>query len=140
LSSSDDVVRAEARALIRVLRIYKLHRESGGPTPIWQDLEAFGRGGNAVTLQAIARAHGGAAQAAFRAGIKNRVPHAALFLALSSFTRASPPYRFLDVSRWIALSFAFKRGDKLANVSVQREILRKLEEAFEDERVVDLAA
>jgi hypothetical protein len=133
MSSSDDVVRAQARALIRVLKNYKLDRDGGERTPIWRDLETLGQGGRAASLQRIARDHGGAAQAAFRAGIKNQVPHAALFLALSSFTRASPPYRFLDVSRWLAIMFAFRDGGVVADISVQREVLQRLEAALEEE-------
>jgi hypothetical protein len=133
MAVQDDVVRAEARALIRVLRFYKLDREWGGPTLIWRDLEGFGHGGGAVSLQGIGRDHGGTAAAAFSAGIKNRVPHAALYLALASFTRASPAYRFIDASRWIALTFAFKDGEAVADISVQREVLERLEATFEEE-------
>lgn len=133
MSTSDDVARGQARALIRVLRFYKLDREWGGPTQIWRDLERFGRGGNAITLQRIGWDHGGTAAAAFSAGVKNRVPHAALYLALSSFTRASPAYRFLDPSRWLALTFAFRDGERVADISVQREVLERLGAAFEAE-------
>jgi hypothetical protein len=133
MSSSDDVVRAEARALIRVLRFYKLDREWRGPTPIWQDLEAFGNGASTLTLHKIGRDHGGTASAAFSAGLKLKAPSAALYLALASFTRASPAYRFLDASRWMALSFAFERGEAVADISVQREVLERLEATFEEE-------
>jgi hypothetical protein len=134
-----DEEQAQARALIRVLKNYKLDREWGGPTLLWRELEAFGHGGGAVSLQGIGRDHGGTASAAFSAGIKNRVPHAALYLALASFTRASPAYRFLDVSRWIALTFAFKDGEAVADINVQREVLERLEAAFEEEMGAEAA-
>jgi hypothetical protein len=51
-------------------------------------------------------------------------------LALASFTRASPAYRFLDSSRWIALSLAFKNKTAVAEAAVQSEVLERLEAAF----------
>jgi hypothetical protein len=136
----DDVVRVQARALIRVLQFYKLDLEWGGPTPIWRDLEAFAHGGGAINLQRIGRDHGGTAAAAFSAGVKNRVPSAALYLALASFTRASPAYRFIDPSRWLALSFAFERGQTVADVNLQHEVLERLEATFEAEMGAVVAA
>jgi hypothetical protein len=129
----DEVVRASARALIRVLTNYRLDREWGGPTPIWQDLKALGHGGTADDLQVIARRYAGTAAAAFCGGVKNRAPHAALYIALATFTRASPAYRFLDPSRWIALMFAFMENKAVADSAIQDEVLARLETAFEAE-------
>jgi hypothetical protein len=131
MATSDDFVRAQARALIRVLKFYKLDREWGGPTPVWRALEVFGHCGTAADLQRIGRECGGTAAAAFSCGVKHRAPNAALLLALASFTTSSPPYRFLDPSRWIALMFAFR--DKKANPGIQGEVLERLEAAFEAE-------
>ena len=139
MSTCDDVVRAEARALIRVLRFYHLDREWGGPTRIWRDLEAFGHDGSPMTLRRIGRDHGGTAAAAFSAGVKLKSPSAALYLALASFTRASPAYRFLDTSRWLALCFAFQNGEAAADISVQREVLERLEAALEEEMMLPIA-
>jgi hypothetical protein len=133
MATSDHVVRAQARALIRVLIEYKLDREWGGVPAIWRDLEDFGRSGTADSLQKIGRNHGGTAAAAFCAGVKNRVPNAALYLALVCFARSSPAYRFLDPSRWLALMFAFRDSETVANSDMQGELLEKLEAAFEAE-------
>jgi hypothetical protein len=129
----DEVVRASARALIRVLTNYRLDREWGGPTPIWQDLKALGHSGTAADLQAIGRRYAGTAAAAFCGGVKNRAPRAALYIALATFTRASPAYRFLDSSRWIALMFAFMGNKVVADSAIQDEVLARLETAFEAE-------
>jgi hypothetical protein len=133
MAVQDDVVRAQARVLIRVLTNYALDREWGGPTPIWQDLKALGHSGTAADLQVIARRYAGTAAAAFCGGVKNRAPHAALYLALATFTRASPAYRFLDSSRWIALMFAFMGNKAVADPAIQDEVLTRFEKAFEAE-------
>ena len=133
MATSDDVVRAQARALIRLLADYQLDREWGGPTPLWRDLETFGCSGTAAELRKIGRDHGGTAAAAFCCGVKHRAPNAALYLALASFTRASPAYRFLDPSRWIALAFAFRDKKSVADSGIQGEVLERLEAAFEAE-------
>ena len=129
MASSDDIVRAQARALIRVLKNYGLHR--GSADAIWREVETFGFGVDpAEMLQSIGRKNAGAAAAAFRGGVKLRAPNAALYLAFSSFTRASAAYRFLDSSRWIALCFAFADRREFAEAAVQNEVLQRLEAAF----------
>ena len=131
MATSNDVVRAQARALIRVLKDYRLDRQFGVPTPLWQAVESFGRNcASAVDLPAIGRKYAGTAAAAFCGGVRHQAPHAALYLALSAFTRASPPYRLLDPSRWIALCFAFKDGQAVAESAIQGEVLERLEAAF----------
>jgi hypothetical protein len=133
MATSDDVVRAQARALVRVLSDYQLDCERGGPTPLWRDLQTFGDSGTAADLHKIGRDFGGTAAAAFCCGVKHRAPNAALYLALASFTRASPAYRFLDPSRWIALTFAFRDKKPAAEPGAQGEVLERLEAAFEEE-------
>jgi hypothetical protein len=133
MATHDDVVRAQARALIRVLINYRLDSEWGGPSPLWRDLETFGHEGAAADLRKIGRDYGGTAAAAFCCGVKHRAPNAALYLALASFTRASPAYRFLDPSRWIALMFAFRDKKGVADPGTQDEVLERLEAAFEAE-------
>ena len=132
MANSDDFVRAQARALIRVLVLYGLDRGSVGErTTIWRDVETFGHGVAAAgDLKTIGRKHAGAAAAAFCGGVQHRAPNSALYLALASFTRASPAYRFLDSSRWIALSLAFKNKTAVAEAAVQSEVLERLEAAF----------
>jgi hypothetical protein len=132
--TSDDVVRTEARALIQVLSNYELDREWGGPTPLWRAVETFScNGGTPADLHAIGEKYAGVAAAAFRGGAKLRAPNAALYLALASFTRSSPAYRFLDASRWIALCFAFMNKRAVPDPGVQGEVLERLESAFEAE-------
>jgi len=132
MATSDDFVRAQARALIRVLMHYGLDRGSVGErATIWRDVETFGHSMAAAgDLRAIGLKHAGAAAAAFCGGVKHRAPNSALYLALASFTRASPAYRFLDSSRWIALSFAFKDKRAVAEAAIQSEVLERLEAAF----------
>jgi hypothetical protein len=126
MSPSDDLVRAQARALIRVLQYYGLDR--GSADAIWRDVQTFGSDlDTLMDLRTIGRKHAGAAAAAFRGGVILRAPNAALFLALSSFTRASAAYRFLDSSRWIALCFAFMDRRAVAEAAVQTEVLERLE-------------
>jgi hypothetical protein len=132
MATSDDFVRAQARALIRVLTYYGLDGGSVGErTTIWRDVEQFGHSvDTAGDLQTIGRKHAGTAAAAFCGGVEHRAPNAALYLALASFTRASPPYRFLDSSRWIALSFAFREKRAVAEAAIQSDVLERLEAAF----------
>jgi hypothetical protein len=135
MATTDSVLRAQARALIRVLKCYKFDRTCGeAPTPIWRAVEAFAQtGGTAADLQGISRQYAGAAAAAFCAGVKLRAPNSALLLALASFTRSSPAYRFLDPSRWIALAFAFTEKKAAPDPAIQSEALERLEAAFEVE-------
>jgi hypothetical protein len=134
MATSDDVVRAQARALIRVLSDYKLDRRFGMPTPLWEAVDGFGRSrGTAADLREIGRKYAGVAAAAFRGGVNHRAPNAALYLALSSFSRSSPAYRFLDPSRWIALCFAFWDKRAVAESAIQNEVLKRLEAAFDAE-------
>jgi hypothetical protein len=132
MANSDEFVRAQARALIRVLMHYGLDRASVGErTTIWRDVETLGHSvAAAEDMKAIGRKHAAAAAAAFCGGVKHRAPNSALYLALASFTRASPAYRFLDSSRWIALSFAFRDKTAVAEAAIQSEVLERLEAAF----------
>ena len=109
MRSTDEILRAQARALIRVLVHYNLHRAGvGGPGSICRDVEAFGAGTrDAPDLQTIGRHYANAAAAAFCVGVKHRAPNASLHLALISFTGPHPEHRFLEPSRWIALTIAF---------------------------------
>jgi hypothetical protein len=130
MATSDDFVRAQARALIQVIRYYNL--DGGSAVTIWRDVEAFAHGGRAqaTDLRAIGRKHAGAAAAAFCGGVKLRAPNAALYLAFSAFARASHSYRFLDASRWIALYFAFVDKRAIAETALQNEVLERLETAL----------
>ena len=134
MATSDHFVKAQARALIQVIRYYKL--DAGSAAAIWRDVEAFAHGASAQAgeLQAIGRKHAGAAAAVFCGGVKLRAPNAALYLAFSAFARASHAYRFLDASRWIALYFAFADKRAVAETALQNEILERLETALTIER------
>ena len=132
-STSDDFVRAQARALVRVLMHYGFERELIGQT-IWRDVETFGHGSGTISdLQTMGRKYAGAAAAAFRGGVSHRAPNAALYLALASFTRVSSAYRLVDPSRWIALCFAFRDKRAVAESALQNEVLERLEAAFDAE-------
>jgi hypothetical protein len=142
MATQDEVLRAQARALIRVLHHYKFLPASGAaPTPLWQAVETFGNcGGTAVDLKAISRKYAGAAAAAFCCGVKLRAPNSALFLALAAFTGSSPAYRFLDPSRWIALAVAFTDKKAAPDPAIQSEVLERLEAAFEAEYASHMSA
>jgi hypothetical protein len=133
MRSIDEVLRAQARALVSVLDHYKLLRACGGDRPpIWRDVEAFGTGsGTLVDLQAIGRNDAAVAAAAFCIGIKHRAPNAALYLALVTFTNWCPEHRLLEPSRWIALALAFM--DSSIPGSGIDEIFARLEAAFDAE-------
>jgi hypothetical protein len=130
MATCDDFVQAQARALIQVIRYYKI--DGGSAAAIWRDVEAFAHGASAqgADLQAIGRKHAGAAAAVFCGGVKLRAPNAALYLAFSAFARASQAYRFLDASRWIALYFAFMDKRAVAETALQNEVLERLETAM----------
>jgi hypothetical protein len=131
MTNRDCIARAEARALLRVLEHYELQGDMD--CQIRQDLEAFGENGAAVDLQIIGRRHAGTAAAAFCAGIRNQAPEAALFLALTSFTKASAPYRLCDSARWLALMFAFADGRRRPDVAESDQVLKRLKAAFDSE-------
>lgn len=140
--NTDDVLRAQARALIRVLVHYKLDRVCGrDPTSLCGVLEAFGTArGTASDLQIIGRNHVNAAAAAFCVGLKHRAPNAALYLALVSFTGPTPEYRFLEPSRWIAVTLAYLDKKPDPDPGLQSRVLEKLEAAFEAEISIDSAS
>jgi hypothetical protein len=137
--TADDVLRAQARALIRVLVHYKLDRVCGRePTSLWGALEVFGTAsGTAPDLQTIGRKYANAAAAAFCVGMKHRAPNAALYLALVSFTGPTPEYRFLEPSRWISVALAYQEKKLVPEPSLQGEVLEKLEAAFEAEIAIE---
>jgi hypothetical protein len=140
--NTDDVLRAQARALLRVLVQYKLDRVCGRePTSLWGALKVFGTAsGTASDLQTIGRKYANAAAAAFCIGVKHRAPNAALYLALVSFTGPTPEYRFLQPSRWIALTLAFLDKKPVPDPGLQDRVLEKLEAAFEAEIFIDSAS
>ena len=142
MRSIDEVLRAQARALIAVLDHYNLIRACGGDRPpIWRDVEAFGTGsGTAVDLQSIGRNDAGTTAAAFCIGVKHRAPNAAVHLALVAFTSSSPEHRFLEPSRWIALALVFMDKGSTPGFGVQNEVFQQLESAFDSEITAEVSA
>ena len=134
MANQDHIVRAQARALLRVVEHYRPRSDVDFPLAIWRELEAFAERGTSADLQTMGRRHAGTAAAAFCGGIKNQAPKAALLLALTSFTKSSPPYRLHDPSRWIALMLAFIGKRSKADPDVQEQVLERLIAAFEVER------
>jgi hypothetical protein len=141
MRSIDEVLRAQARALIAVLDHYKLVRACGGSRPpIWRDVEAFGTGsGSAVDLQSIGRNEAGATAAAFCIGVKHQAPNAAVHLALATFTNLSPEHRLLEPSRWIALALAFM-DISIPGSGIKDEVFARLESAFDAEMDAEVSA
>jgi hypothetical protein len=139
MAFEDGIVRAQARALLRVLEDHLLLSDMYPPPLIWQELVAFGDEGTTADLPLIGRRHAGTAAAAFCGGIRNQAPQAALLLALTCFTKVSPPYRLRDPSRWLALMIAFVDGRKKADPAVQAQLLNTLQAVFEAETAAQSA-
>jgi hypothetical protein len=135
MRSIDEVLRAQARALITVLGHYKLLRACGGNRPrIWRDVEAFGTGrGTEVDLQSIGRNNAGTTAAAFCFGIKHQAPNAAVHLALATFTGFSFEHRLLEPSRWIALALVFMDKRSTPGSEGHCEVFSLLESVLDTE-------
>ena len=135
MRSIDDVLRAQAQALITVLDHYKLVRACGGHRPpIWRDVEVFGTGsGTAADLQSIGREFSATTAAALCNGIKHRAPNAAVHLALATFTSWSDEHRLLEPSRWIALALVFRDKSSTPDGRGHIEVFNLLESAFDKE-------
>ena len=131
MADQDHTVRAQARALLRVVEDYALQSDHHSTLAIWRELQTFGEHGTTADLQMIGRRHAGTAAAAFCGGIRNQAPEAALLLALTAFTKSSPSYRLQDPSRWIALMLAFVGKRAKADPEVQVQVLERLVAAFE---------
>jgi hypothetical protein len=133
--TADEVLRAQARALIRVMVHYKLFRAWGGaPTLIWRAIEAYGTAScDASDLPTIHRDFYGTALAASSIGLKHRASNAPLFLALHTFAAAADEYRFLQPAWWIAVTVAYLDKKPVPEPSLQGEVLERLETAFEAE-------
>ena len=142
MRSIDEVLRAQARALISVLDHYNLVRACGGDRPpIWRDVEAFGTGsGTAVDLQSIGRNVAGTTAAAFYHGVRHQAPNAAVHLALATFTNLSPEHRFLEPSRWIALALVLIDKRSTPGFGVPNEVFQQLESAFDSEAPAEVSA
>jgi hypothetical protein len=141
MRSIDEVLRAQARALISVLEHYNLVRACGEKRPpIWRDVEAFGTGnGSAVDLQSIGRNEAGTTAAAFSIGVKHQAPNAAVHLALATFTNLTPEHRLLEPSRWIALALAFM-DISIPRSGIKDDVFERLESAFDAEMDAEVSA
>jgi len=142
MPNADDVLRAQARALIRVLVHYKLYRiGDGAQTLLSRSVEAYGNASSdARDLPTIHRDFYGTALAASSIGLKHRAANAALFLALHTFCGTTDDYRFLRPAWWIAVTLAYLEKKPVPDPGLQGEVLEKLEAAFEAEISIDSAS
>ena len=141
MSSTDDVLRAQARALIQVLAHYKLYRACGGaPELIWRAIEAYGAASDGASdLQTIHRDFYHVALAASSIGLQHRAASAPLFLALHSFSPSTDESRFLLPAWWIAVTIAYLDKRTVPEVALQGEVLERLDEAFDVEMSAEAA-
>ncbi len=141
MSSTDDVLRAQARALIRVFTHYTLYRACGGaPTLMWRAVEAYGcASAGASDLQTLHREFYHVALAASSIGLKHRAANAPLFLALHTFAGSTDECRFLQPAWWIAVTIAYLDKKPVPEVALQGEVLERLEEAFDLEMAAEEA-
>jgi hypothetical protein len=135
MPNADDVLRAQARALIRVVFHYKLYRiGDGAHTLLWRAVEAYGTASSdARDLCTIHRDFNGTALAASAVGLKHQATNAALFLALHSFCSTTDEYRFLKPAWWIAVTTTWLDKRPVPEPRLQGEVLEKLEATFEHE-------
>ncbi len=135
MPNTDDVLRAQARALIRVLVHYKLYRiGDGAQTLLSRSVEAYGTASNgARDLPTIHRDFYGVSLAASAIGLKHEAANASLFLALHTFCGTTDDYRFLKPAWWIAVTITWLHKKSVPEPGLQGEVLEKLEAAFDAE-------
>ena len=133
--NADDVLRAQARALIRVLAHYRLYRiGDGAQTLLWRAVEAYGTASSgARDLRTIHRNFNGTAMAASAIGLKHEATNAAMFLALHTFCGSTDDYRFLKPAWWVAVTITWLNKKPVPEPNLQGEVLERLEAAFERE-------
>jgi hypothetical protein len=142
MSSTDDVLRCQARALIRVLSHYKLYRiGDGAPTLLWRAVEAYGTASSgARDLCTIHRDFNGTALAASAIGLRHEAANAAMFLALHTFCGTTDDYRFLKPAWWISVTITWLDKRPVPEPGLQGEVLERLEAAFDREIESESAA
>ena len=135
MNSTDEVLRAQARALIRVLTRYGLQREGDGDgMRMWRAVEAYGNSApKSRELLEIYVEFGDAAHEATFRGMPVRASKACLLLALHTFCVTAPVHRFRNPSRWIAAALEFVDPRAAPVPSLQGEIFEKLEDTFDEE-------
>jgi hypothetical protein len=141
MSSTDDVLRAQARALIHVLAHYQLYRAlAGAPELIFRAVEAYGTASDGASdLPTIHREFYHVALAASSIGLKHRAANAPLFLALHSFSGSAGEYRFLQPAWWMAVTIAYLDEEPVPEVALHAEVLERLEAAFDVEMAAEAA-
>ena len=137
--NTDDVLRAKARALIRVLVHYKLYRiGDGAQTLMWRSVDAYGTASSgARDLPAIHRDFYGLSLAASAIGLKHEAANASLFLALHTFCGTADDCRFLKPAWWIAVTITWLAKKPVPDSGLQGEVFERLENAFEAEISID---
>ena len=135
MPNADDVLRAQARALIRVLAHYKLYRiGDGAQTLLWRAVEAYGTASrDARDLPMIYHDFNRMALAASAIGLKHEAANAAMLLAMHTFYGTTDDYRFLKPACWIAVTISWLDKKPVPEPGLQGEVLERLEAAFERE-------
>jgi len=133
--TTNRVLRAQARALLKVLSSYSLSPSNDTPLErFWSAVELYGAGsrtaGNLCTLRWDFQ------DPAFESGCgrdSTRTIEDALLLSLFIFCTDSPVYRFLGPAGQIALAVTKQKGGLEADAALVRRIFEELEDAFDEE-------
>jgi hypothetical protein len=140
--TADDVLRAQARALVKVLAFYHVNRiQHQQFTSFRGNIEAYGNGetGALDFVGLLRKFH----DAAFEAGIGNmhrKWPGYALVVALYSFCQRAPVFRFLEPAKSIALAVELLRQTPKPFRILHREVFERLEDAFDAEINADVSS
>jgi hypothetical protein len=135
MRSEDEVLRAQARALLKVLRGYSFDRlPSQTSLRHWQAIQRYGSGcSRAPSLSAIHDQYESTFRDPARRVTALGLVGSAVFLALHHFTVREPVHRFLEPSRWIVSARYYLVGRRLV-CRIERDVIfEKLELAFDQE-------
>ena len=131
MKSTEEVLRAQARALIDVLGFYGVEPDDDQHWRFWRAIEAFGQGirgsrGLATIHLDFYDVAWAAAVAAPRYKVRDY-----LTLALFAFCENRPIYRFREPAKSIARAVVLKRENSAPNVEMEGEVFERLEDAFD---------
>jgi hypothetical protein len=133
--TTDRVLRAQARALLKVLERYPFRPSDNSPLQrFWSAIELYGAGSR--TARDLCTLRWDFQDPAFVSGWgrdSNRKVDEALMLGLFAFCSRSPVYRFVGPARQIALAVAKQKSGLKADSALVRRIFEELEDAFNDE-------
>ena len=140
--TADDVLRAQARALVKVLAFYQVDRvQHKDFTPFRADIEAYGNGETgAPDLVVMLRKFHDAAFEASLGNLQRTWPGYALVIALYSFCQREPLSRFRKPAKSIAVAIELLRQTPKPFRVLEREVFECLEDAFDAEISVDVSS